>query len=63
MVNIINARVNNQVDSSSLTEPLWDASTVPYPYPNNMMFVRDFTIKLLGSSFPNMTVAEVATRV
>nr|CAD1832101.1 unnamed protein product [Ananas comosus var. bracteatus] len=47
------------VDSSSLTEPLWDASTVPYPYPNNMMFVRDFTIKLLGSSFPNMTVAEI----
>lgn len=48
-----------QVDSGSLTEPLWDASTVPYPYPNNMMFVRDYTIKLLGSSFPNMTVAEV----
>ncbi|XP_020080083.1 protein EXPORTIN 1A-like [Ananas comosus] len=47
------------VDSGSLTEPLWDASTVPYPYPNNMMFVRDYTIKLLGTSFPNMTVAEV----
>lgn len=48
-----------QVDSGSLIEPLWDASTVPYPYPNNMMFVRDYTIKLLGTSFPNMTVAEV----
>nr|CAD1831622.1 unnamed protein product [Ananas comosus var. bracteatus] len=47
------------VDSGSLIEPLWDASTVPYPYPNNMMFVRDYTIKLLGTSFPNMTVAEV----
>ncbi|ONK65879.1 uncharacterized protein A4U43_C06F1910 [Asparagus officinalis] len=47
------------VDSGSLTEPLWDASTVSFPYPNNMVFVRDYTIKLLGSSFPNMTLAEV----
>ncbi|XP_042513165.1 protein EXPORTIN 1A [Macadamia integrifolia] len=47
------------VDSGSLTEPLWDASTVPYPYPSNSMFVREFTIKLLGTSFPNMTTAEV----
>ncbi|XP_073003374.1 protein EXPORTIN 1A-like [Typha latifolia] len=47
------------VDSGSLTEPLWDAAAVPYPFPNNMMFVRDYTIKLLGSSFPNMTSAEV----
>ncbi|ERN19641.1 hypothetical protein AMTR_s00062p00152740 [Amborella trichopoda] len=47
------------VDSGVLTEPLWDASTVPYPYPNNTMFVREYTIKLLGTSFPNMTTAEV----
>lgn len=47
------------VDSGSLTEPLWDASSVPYPFPNNTAFVRDYTIKLLGSSFPNMTPAEV----
>ncbi|XP_077221568.1 protein EXPORTIN 1A-like isoform X1 [Tasmannia lanceolata] len=47
------------VDSGSLTEPLWDASTVPYPYPNNAVFVREYTIKLLGTSFPNMTTAEV----
>ncbi|XP_043695175.1 protein EXPORTIN 1A [Telopea speciosissima] len=47
------------VDSGSLTEPLWDASTVPYPYPNNPMFVREYTIKLLGTSFPNMTTMEV----
>ncbi|XP_042505745.1 protein EXPORTIN 1A-like [Macadamia integrifolia] len=47
------------VDSGSLTEPLWDASTVPYPYPNNSMFVREYTIKLLGTSFPNMTTTEV----
>ncbi|VAI40690.1 unnamed protein product [Triticum turgidum subsp. durum] len=40
-----------------LTEPLWDASTVSYP--SNAMFVRDYTIKLLGASFPNMTAAEV----
>ncbi|KAI0497879.1 hypothetical protein KFK09_021117 [Dendrobium nobile] len=47
------------VDSGSLTEPLWDASSVPYPFPNNTAFVRDYTIKLLGTSFPNMTPAEV----
>ncbi|KAM0943808.1 putative importin-beta domain, armadillo-like helical, exportin-1/Importin-beta [Dioscorea sansibarensis] len=47
------------VDSNSLTEPLWDATTVPYPYPNNTIFVREYTIKLLASSFPNMTPAEV----
>lgn len=47
------------VDSGSLTEPLWDASSVPYPFPNNTAFVRDYTIKLLGASFPNMTPAEV----
>ncbi|KAK1281236.1 hypothetical protein QJS04_geneDACA018220 [Acorus gramineus] len=47
------------VDSGSLTEPLWDVSTAPLPYPNNMVFVRDYTIKLLGTSFPNMTTTEV----
>ncbi|KAL8534748.1 hypothetical protein ACS0TY_010689 [Phlomoides rotata] len=47
------------VESGSLTEPLWDATTVPYPYPNNGMFVREYTIKLLSSSFPNMTTTEV----
>ncbi|CAI9087054.1 OLC1v1021020C1 [Oldenlandia corymbosa var. corymbosa] len=48
------------VESGLLTEPLWDASTVSYPYSNNGMFVREYTIKLLSSSFPNMTAAEVA---
>ena len=48
-----------QVESDSLTEPLWDVTTVPYPYPNNAMFVREYSIKLLGTSFPNMTAAEV----
>ncbi|GJN22595.1 hypothetical protein PR202_gb10175 [Eleusine coracana subsp. coracana] len=48
---------NFQVDG--LTEPLWDASSVPYQYTDNAMFVRDYTIKLLGTSFPNMTTAEV----
>ncbi|XP_010930169.1 protein EXPORTIN 1A isoform X1 [Elaeis guineensis] len=47
------------LDSGSLTEPLWDASTVPIPFPSNIAFVRDYTIKLLGTSFPNMTLAEV----
>ncbi|KAG0497089.1 hypothetical protein HPP92_001780 [Vanilla planifolia] len=47
------------VDSGLLTEPLWDPSTVPYTFPNNAAFVRDYTIKLLGASFPNMTAAEV----
>ena len=44
-----------------LTEPLWDAATVPYPYPNNGMFIRQYTIKLLSTSFPNMIAAEVIT--
>ncbi|KAK1441519.1 hypothetical protein QVD17_07482 [Tagetes erecta] len=47
------------VESGSLTEPLWDASTVPYSYPNNGMFVREYTIKLLGASFPNIPASEV----
>ncbi|MFS7929630.1 putative importin-beta domain, armadillo-like helical, exportin-1/Importin-beta [Helianthus anomalus] len=47
------------VESGSLTEPLWDAATVPYPYPNNGMFVREYTIKLLGASFPNIPASEV----
>nr|CAB3497398.1 unnamed protein product [Digitaria exilis] len=42
-----------------LTEPLWDATSVPYQYTDNAMFVRDYTIKLLGTSFPNMTSTEV----
>jgi exportin-1 len=46
-------------ESGALTEPLWDIATVTYPYPNNAMFVREFTIKLLGTSFPNMTAVEV----
>ncbi|KAF2306646.1 hypothetical protein GH714_020062 [Hevea brasiliensis] len=49
---------NFQVESGALTEPLWDAATVPYPYPNNAIFVREYTIKLLGTSFPNMTASE-----
>ncbi|KAL2556439.1 Protein EXPORTIN 1A [Forsythia ovata] len=47
------------VESGALSEPLWDVSTVTYPYPNNGYFVREYTIKLLGSSFPNMTTIEV----
>ncbi|XP_027103461.1 protein EXPORTIN 1A [Coffea arabica] len=48
------------VESSGLTEPLWDASSVAYAYPNNAVFVREYTIKLLSTSFPNMTATEVA---
>ncbi|KAH1105722.1 hypothetical protein J1N35_009490 [Gossypium stocksii] len=51
------------VESSLLTEPLWDAATVPYQYPNNGMFVREYTIKLLSTSFPNMTATEVTQLV
>ncbi|KAL0317874.1 UNVERIFIED_CONTAM: protein EXPORTIN 1A [Sesamum angustifolium] len=51
---------NFQVESGALTEPLWDVATVPYAYPNNGMFVREYTIKLLSTSFPNMTAAEVS---
>ncbi|KAJ6855105.1 hypothetical protein NC651_039930 [Populus alba x Populus x berolinensis] len=46
-------------ESGALSEPLWDTTTVPYPYLNNAMFVREYTIKLLGTSFPNMTASEV----
>ncbi|TXG48700.1 hypothetical protein EZV62_024575 [Acer yangbiense] len=46
-------------ESGAITEPLWDVATISYPYPNNAMFVREYTIKLLGTSFPNMTAAEV----
>ncbi|KAK2425786.1 Exportin-1 [Trifolium repens] len=48
-----------QAESGALTEPLWDAATNTYPYPSNAAFVREFTIKLLSTSFPNMTAAEV----
>lgn len=54
-----NLLIHCQVESGALTEPLWDAATVAYQYPNNAMFVREYTIKLLGTSFPNMTAAEV----
>ncbi|XP_042017470.1 protein EXPORTIN 1A-like isoform X1 [Salvia splendens] len=47
------------VESGRLTEPLWDVATVPYSYPNNGMFIQEYTIKLLSTSFPNMTAAEV----
>ncbi|KAL1550627.1 Exportin-1 [Salvia divinorum] len=47
------------VESAALTEPIWDTATVPYPYANNGMFVREYTVKLLSSSFPNMTATEV----
>ncbi|KAJ1391230.1 Exportin-1/Importin-beta-like [Sesbania bispinosa] len=46
-------------ETGALTEPLWDAATNPYPYSSNAAFVREFTIKLLSTSFPNMTAAEV----
>uniref|UniRef100_A0A6N2MYU8 Exportin-1 C-terminal domain-containing protein n=1 Tax=Salix viminalis TaxID=40686 RepID=A0A6N2MYU8_SALVM len=41
------------------TMNLCGSATVPYPYLNNAMFVREYTIKLLGTSFPNMTASEV----
>ncbi|KAM7280728.1 hypothetical protein ACFE04_007862 [Oxalis oulophora] len=46
-------------ESVELKEPLWDTAAVSYAYPNNSAFIRDYTIKLLGTSFPNMTAAEV----
>ncbi|CAJ2650851.1 unnamed protein product [Trifolium pratense] len=48
-----------QAESGALTEPIWDTATNSYPYPSNAAFVREFTIKLLSTSFPNMTAAEV----
>ncbi|XP_004511432.1 protein EXPORTIN 1A-like [Cicer arietinum] len=46
-------------ETGALTEPLWDATTNSFPYPSNAAFVREFTIKLLSTSFPNMTATEV----
>ncbi|CAA2968069.1 EXPORTIN 1A [Olea europaea subsp. europaea] len=46
------------VESGALSEPLCDVSTVPYR-PNNGFFVREYTIKLLSTSFPNMKISEV----
>ncbi|KAF6173092.1 hypothetical protein GIB67_004195 [Kingdonia uniflora] len=47
------------VNSGSLTEPLWDSSIVSQTYPDNVMFVRDYTITLLSTSFPNMSISAV----
>lgn len=48
------------VDSGALTQPLWDINALGLTaYPSNTVFVREYTIKLLGTSFPNMTVTEV----
>ncbi|KAG2273434.1 hypothetical protein Bca52824_067989 [Brassica carinata] len=47
-------RLFSLVESGSLTEPLWDASTVPHQYPNNADYVCECTIKLLSSAFPNI---------
>ncbi|XP_066347745.1 protein EXPORTIN 1A-like, partial [Miscanthus floridulus] len=46
-----------------LTKPLWDDSSVAYQYTDSAMFVRDYAIKLLGTSFPNMTVTQVTNFV
>jgi len=44
-----------------ITVPLWDASKEgPTKYPNNVEFVRQYSINLLTTSFPNMTQAQVA---
>lgn len=51
-------------DSGVLTQPLWDVSLLgPNAYPSNASFVRDHTIKLLSTSFPNMTPTEFAVIV
>ncbi|CAN7107955.1 unnamed protein product [Brassica rapa subsp. narinosa] len=52
-------RLFQLVESGALTEPLWDASTVPQQYPNNAAFVCAHTTNLLSSSFPNISVPEV----
>eukprot|EP00897_Mesotaenium_endlicherianum_P006301 jgi/Mesen1/569/ME000107S10808 len=52
------------VDSGALTQPLWDVATLgPTAFPSNSAFVRDYTIKLLGTSFPNMDTVEVTAFV
>lgn len=47
-------------DSNVLTQPLWDVTTLgPTAFPSNAAFVCDYTIKLLSTSFPNMTPQEI----
>lgn len=47
-------------DSTVLTQPLWDVATLgPTAFPSNAAFVCDYTIKLLSTSFPNMTPQEI----
>ncbi|XP_042048813.1 protein EXPORTIN 1A-like isoform X1 [Salvia splendens] len=58
LANLLTGR-SDEVESAALTEPIWDTATVSYPYANNGMFVREYTVKLLSSSFPNMTATEV----
>ncbi|KAI5082300.1 hypothetical protein GOP47_0002043 [Adiantum capillus-veneris] len=48
------------VDSGALTEPLWDVNSLGLSaFPNNIIFLHDYTIKLLSSSFPNLKPLEV----
>ncbi|CAI5490079.1 unnamed protein product [Closterium sp. Naga37s-1] len=47
-------------DSGVLTQPLWDVATLgPTAFPSNAAFVCDYTVKLLSTSFPNMTPQEI----
>uniref|UniRef100_A0A6N2LZB0 Exportin-1 C-terminal domain-containing protein n=1 Tax=Salix viminalis TaxID=40686 RepID=A0A6N2LZB0_SALVM len=47
---MVNEDATFQVESDALTEPLWDAATVPYPYLNNaMLFVTQFVNGLFES--------------
>jgi len=44
----------NAVESGIVVTPLWD-STIHDPTMNNQMFLRNYVIDLLSSSFPNLT--------
>lgn len=48
------------VEDDTLTAPLWDVAELgPSAAPNNAVFVRDSTVTMLSTSFPNIPYPEV----
>jgi len=43
------------VEMNKITVPLWKSGQ---SFPNNKVFVRDFTVNLLQKSFKNLTIAQ-----
>jgi len=47
------------VETEAISVPLWDAAALgPAAFPNNADFLKDHTVKLLSSSFPNLSAQQ-----